>query len=133
MLEVLRSQYFTVLISRNQLLVRVIRSSQPFDSIKTVITAWKEVDGAVAKAARKGWALLVDMRQGPARNDPEFEQAIQSVVPEVRKGYRRIGVLVRSAVGRMQVSRVARSYGVDEMVSTSEQEVLAFLQNPDSP
>lgn len=128
MVEVLHSQYFVVSISREERLVRVVRSSQPFATIQTVTAAWLEVDAAVARLERKGFSLLVDMRSGPARNDPEFERAIQAIVPQVRLGYQRIGVLVRSAVGRMQVSRVARTYGAVEMVSTNEAEVLEFLR-----
>jgi len=129
MTERLRSQFFTVVLDESQKLVRVIRSPVVFDTVPTVIKAWREVDTALPSSMRKGLSLMVDLRQAPSRNDPEFERAIRTVLPEIRKGFRMIGVLVRSAVGGLQVSRMGRADGVVELISSNEPEMLKYLQN----
>lgn len=133
MLEVLRSRYFTVSVSGTDKLARIERSDTPFDSVEEVRRAWREVDAALQKTVRRGRSLLIDLRQAPARNDPEFETAVRSILPDIRKGYRRIGVMVRSAAGGLQVSRLARADGAVEFISSNEPELIAYLQAPDSP
>lgn len=133
MLEVLRSRYFTVSVSGTEKLAQIERSDAVFASIDDVRRAWREVDAALQKTVRRGRSLLVDLRQAPARNDPEFENAVRAILPDVRRGYRRIGVLVRSAAGGLQVSRLARADGAVEFISSNEAELMAYLQEPETP
>lgn len=133
MLEVLRSCYFVVSVSGTEKLARIERSDIHFESVEEVRRAWREVDAALQKTVRRGRSLLVDLRRAPARNDPEFETAVRAILPDVRRGYRRIGVLVRSAAGGLQVSRLARADGAVEFISSNESEILAYLQAPDAP
>ena len=42
-------------------------------------------------------------------------------------GFRKVGVLVRSTVGVMQIQRHARSDGFERMISTDENELLTYL------
>ena len=131
MLEVLQSRYFTVAVSGAEKLARIERSDIPFDSIDDVTRAWREVDAALRKTVRRGRSLLIDVRRAPARNDPAFETAVRSILPDIRRGYRRIGVLVRSAAGGLQVSRLARIDGAVEFIGSNEEEVLAYLRAPE--
>lgn len=131
MLEVLQSRYFTVAVSGAEKLARIDRTDVPFDSIDEVTRAWREVDAALRKTARRGRSLLIDMRLAPPRNDPAFETAVRSILPDIRRGYRRIGVLVRSAAGGLQVSRLARADGAEEYISSNEAELIAYLKEPE--
>lgn len=131
MLEVLQSRYFQVAVSGTEKLARIVRSEVAFDSLDEVLLAWREVDAALRKTARRGRSLLIDLRRGPARNDPAFEAAVRSILPDIRRGYRRIGVLVRSAAGGLQVSRLARADGAEEFISSNEEELIAYLKEPD--
>lgn len=133
MLEVLQSRHFTVSVSGTEKLARIDRSDVAFDSVEEVTRAWREVDAALQKTMRKGRSLLIDLRRAPARNDPGFENAVRAILPDIRRGYRRIGVLVRSAAGGLQVSRLARADGAVEFISSSEADIIAYFQTPDTP
>jgi hypothetical protein len=71
----------------------------------------------------------VDMRAGPMRNDPEFERAVGPINRDLFQGYGRVAILVRTAVGRLQVQRVAKANGnSDPHVFTDEDAALAYLR-----
>jgi hypothetical protein len=74
--------------------------------------------------------LLIDTRQVIGRSDDEFEAMMDELRPRLVGGFRRIAVLVRSAVGRLQVQRLARTDGVlDRMqVFSDEAEAVAFAR-----
>jgi hypothetical protein len=72
--------------------------------------------------------MLVDLRAGPSRNDPEFEQLAKRFRHELFSIFRRSAVLVRMAAGLMQLSRYARSDGLGTGVFTSEAEAIAYLE-----
>ena len=133
MKEILRSRYFVVECYRREQLIKVIRSSVPFDSTDDLRNEWTSVSAALTQAGRRDRSLLVDLRQAPARNDPAAEAAMRAVLPGVRVGFRRIGVCVRSAVGSLQVSRLARADGATELISSNEEELLTYLKGSGPP
>jgi hypothetical protein len=53
-------------------------------------------------------ALLIDARDAPARNDAEFEETFARARRPILAQFGRVAVLVRSAVGKLQVTRYAR-------------------------
>ena len=61
------------------------------------------------------------------RNDPEFEVAMERLRPLWVGGFRKVGVLVRSTVGLMQIQRHARHDGVPRLISKDEDELLKYL------
>lgn len=133
MKEILRSRHFVVEFDRRDQLLRVNRSSVPFDSTDELRKEWTDVSAALTQAGRRDRSLLVDLRQAPARNDPATEAALRSVLPGLRLGFRRIGVCVRSAVGGLQVSRLARADGAVELISSNEEELLTYLKGSEPP
>ena len=54
--------------------------------------------------------LLVDVRDGPARNDPAFEAKMNVHMQALVGRFEKCAVLVRSAVGVLQVKRLVRPY-----------------------
>lgn len=125
--EILRNEHFTVLIDSAQRLARVTRSALPFTSAEEVEQKWLEVSRALDRAGRHRLAQLVDLRAAPGRNEPEFEKAMMRVRPLVMQGFSRIGILVQSTVGALQIKRHVREDGIDRMVSSSESELLTYL------
>jgi hypothetical protein len=82
------------------------------------------------RAGRRQLAQLVDLRLAPGRNEPEFEKAMLRVRPLVMRGFSRIGILVQSTVGALQIKRHVREDGIERMVSSSESELLSYLCPP---
>lgn len=71
--------------------------------------------------------LLVDVRQAPLRNDPALETAMSTQVHRIADAFSKWAVLVRTSVGALQVSRVARQDQREPFVGRDEAEALAFL------
>ncbi len=93
-------------------LVRLVRSSQVFSSLPEVDTASREVINCFAKLDLSRSVLLVDLRNATGRNDPEFERAMSSYRPKMLHGFRKVCIVVKTAVGALQMNRhLAREKG----------------------
>ena len=75
-----------------------------------------------------GWGLVVDVRAIPGRNDPEFERDVSQMRQYLGRRFDRVVVLVRSAVGQLQVDRMNRADGVHAMVTRDEDEAMALAE-----
>lgn len=53
-----------------------------------------------------GWSILFDTRDAVGRSGPEFEAEVARLREYMLAHYRRVAVLVRSAIGEMQVQRM---------------------------
>jgi hypothetical protein len=73
--------------------------------------------------------MLYDSRAPVGRNDPEFEQAMASLRPRIDHQFVRIGVLVRSAVGALQMRRWVSSDGIERITGTNEAELEEVLKS----
>ena len=84
------------------------RSAQPTHD-EELAAVFAPVEKAFARIARERYALLIDVRAAPGRNDPEFEKKFEPVRQNLQKGFRRIAILVRSTSGKLQVQRYGRA------------------------
>ena len=109
-------------------LVRLTRTSEPFPSVVAAREGWLWVVSALDRVGRARRCLLADLRDGPARNDPQFEQAILDVIPRVHAQFLGNAILVRMAMGALQIKRHAKGDGIDRLITSSEAEALAYLQ-----
>jgi hypothetical protein len=123
--ELFRNDFYVVTWTQGEPFVRVVRTGKPFPQVADAAAANDEV----AKAVRKGGPrrILLDLRAGPpGRNDPEFEEATLRWRRELGKLFERRAVLVKSAVGKLQVQRLNR--GADQLIITQdEDEAVRFL------
>ena len=108
-------------------IVRVRRTARAFDSADVARAQYQALIARLRSLAPR--RLLSDLRGAPpARNDPEFERAGD----ELRSGIKALGArtafLVRSAVGVLQVNRLAREIGAEVHVFRDEREALAYLR-----
>lgn len=126
--EIFANQHLKVLADPVERLVRVVRSSIPFETVDEITTGWSEVSRSFDRVGRTGLCVLMDLRGGPARNDPAFESTVTAALVGVRRGLLRIAVLVRTAVGGLQVRRIARASGAEEFITSSEPEALEYLR-----
>ena len=131
MKQIFRDEYFTLLVDERQAIVRTIRTGKPFASIRDVEVSFEGLIKALDDLGRARYALLADIRAAPGRNDPQFEEALQRVRLKWISGFRKVGVLVQSAVGLLQVKRYARQDGVRRLVTSDEDELLRYLTQPD--
>jgi hypothetical protein len=76
---------------------------------------------------RMHWRLMIDVREAPSRNDPQYEEAFKRHRPRIFGGFERRAVLVKSAVGLLQVNRLARAAGIEENTFHDETEARAWL------
>lgn len=129
--QIFRSDYFTILVDERMGIVRSIRNDKPFASIQELEACFEEVSKVLDGLERARYALIVDVRAAPGRNDPQFEAAMKRVRPRWIGGLRKVGVLVQSAVGVMQVNRYARQDGIKRLVSTDEEEILRYFAQED--
>ncbi len=131
MKQIFRDEYFTLLVDERQAIVRTIRTGKPFASMRDVEVSFEGLIKALDDLGRARYALLADIRAAPGRNDPQFEEALQRVRLKWISGFRKVGVLVQSAVGLLQVKRYARQDGVRRLVTSDEDELMRYLTQPD--
>jgi hypothetical protein len=126
MFSLARSLYFELVHDESRRVVRWIRSATRMD-VAQMNQAMAPLPQAVAHLDRAGMGLIVDVRLAPARNDPEFERTMRDHLDALAQGFRRRAVLVRSAAGVLQVSRLDRNRLENSDVFRDEAEALAFL------
>lgn len=126
--QILHTPYFAIRADSADKIVRLWRSAEPFPTLDAVRTGWLSVVQALDRHGRLGRCLLSDLRDSPARNDPAFEQVMLPIVPRVHAGFLRNAILVKRAAGALQIKRHAKSDGVERLISSSEDEALAYLR-----
>src|SRR5262249_51275128 len=82
---------------------------------------------AMAGIDRPRHVLLIDIRQAPFRNDPEFEKRNMQFRDRVLWGFAKVAVVVSSQVGKLQIDRHAREAGSGPQVFMDEAGALRWL------
>lgn len=77
--------------------------------------------------ARTG--LLIDVRDAPMRNDPAFEKQSVTLRPATFYAFKHNAVLVRTAVGRLQINRLNSRDHIETAIFMDEAEALAHLRH----
>jgi len=106
-------------------LARFVRTGLPYATIAAIDEDGMAIQRVLERAGKI--RLLVDLRPVKPRNDPSFEVAIANFRRRVLGGRQRVAILVRTAVGALQVKRHIREDGFHVEVFTSEEEALAYL------
>ena len=111
-------------------IVRILRTAAPYASIDEVHATFLDLRARLhaLPLARAPHGLLVDLRDGPLRSDPPFEEAAREHRPRLFEGFAAGAVLVRTLSGKIQLSRQER---VDRAYRSfdDEEEALAFLRD----
>jgi hypothetical protein len=106
-------------------LLRYTRSGEPFPSVADVAASHEKMAGALPPFLPTGLKLLIDVRAAPPRNDDAFEAEITRTIATFIGRFSAHAFLVKSAVGRLQTQRLARSRG-DEHPSVFDDEQAAL-------
>jgi hypothetical protein len=104
---------------------RFTRTEVPYPSSAAVEHEANEIERALDRCGRL--RLLIDLRAVAPRNDPGFEVAVTRLRRTLFKGAERSAILVRTAVGALQVKRHMREDGFSVEVFQTEEEAVAYL------
>ncbi len=121
----LGNAWFRIELDQARGLVRIVRTGEALpregDAMRRVF-----VELAEPLAQFAGQKVLLDLRDGPrgGRSDDEFEAQARQAQQTLDRTFRRVAVLVRSAVGKLQVRRLS---GGSRSVFQDEAEALKYL------
>lgn len=110
---------------------RFVRTSAPFESPEECDAAWAEVVRVLDRLPRGAWRILVDLRDGPLRSDPTFEQIGQRYRRALTDGFARAALLVRTTAGRIQLQRHQREQQFAVPIFDDESQAVAHLLQED--
>lgn len=105
--------------------VRIRRTPVAVEDIADLLAQNEEVIRQMAPSHAE-LGVVVDMRSAPARNDPEFENAMRRFRAAVDRSYARVAVLIESPVGVLQVNRLSRDEGAKHFATRSEASAIKF-------
>jgi hypothetical protein len=126
--ELLRRKHFLVTLDDDAGILRRARTSEPFASIRELEDVYAELLAVLVRLDRAKLGQLIDARQAPPRNDPEFEAAITRHHAELYRDFRATAVLVRTAAGKLQVKRMLEASGIVALVCVNEADAVAYLR-----
>jgi len=120
------SDYFQATLFPETEFLLLVRTARALDSPPEVEHAYAAVADELVRW--RGNRLLFDLRLSPATNDPELEKSMQPHIGRVLSAMARWAFLVRTAVGGLQVRRLAREQGtILRQVFHDEQAARAYL------
>lgn len=105
-MEHLRNQHFVVTYEPK--IFSVTRTAQPFETLDQMRARFHEVIALLDRVGRDGASLVVDTSAAPARNDPEFESAFDPIRVRLLAGFKKVAVVVKTPVGKLQADRHGR-------------------------
>ena len=122
-----RDAFVVVTLEADGALLRITRSSLAHPDIAALLGSYRAVIAVLDDIGRRGRTLLFDTRAPVGRNDPAFEQAMAVLRPRIDQGFVRIGVLVASAIGALQLKRWVSADGIERIVTHDEAVLLPIL------
>lgn len=108
MKTLLADPLLTVTLDEERRLVRYQRTREPLPSLDAMRTLHERLFAAFGGLVLQKLKLLVDVRDAPPRNDPEFEREVTRLMGVIISKFAVHAVLVKSAVGLLQVQRLER-------------------------
>lgn len=129
---VLRDDGIVWLRRNDELYPHVVAIHEAYDAFLRVVDDWlldrRIKSGKIGTRGKTPMAWLYDVRGAPTRrNDPEFEQVVQDRRADLLKRSPALSVLVMSASGKMQVTRMARTGNANLTIFDDFDEAVASL------
>jgi len=120
----LANRYWELSLDSAQGYVKVRRTPVALGDIDQFV---RQNDAVIAKLKEipTNLGIVVDMRQAPARNDAEFEDAMKQFRAACDR-FARVAVLIESAIGVLQVNRLSRAEGAKHFATQSEASAIKF-------
>lgn len=128
MRTLLADPLLTVTVDDARGLVRYRRTREPIASLEEMRALHDRMFDALGNLPLKQFKLLVDVRDAPPRNDPAFEREVTRTLGITMSKFAAHAVLVKSAVGVLQVQRIERERkATGTTVFVNEAEALRHL------
>jgi hypothetical protein len=109
--------------------VRYLRNGEPFSSLEDLAQSHGEVARALDRLGRARYSLLVDLREARGTVSTLIEQAMLGERQRLLFGFKRVAVLVKSAVSAAEVQRHARQEDLAVRVFVEDEPgALAYLR-----
>ena len=139
--RVVPQTYFDVIL-RHDGIVWLRRSEVVYPSVRDVHRAYDDFlavaddwllerrikSGELGTKTKTAMSWLYDVRSAPTRRaDPEFEEVVQARRADLLDRSAALAVLVRTAAGRMQVTRLARTANAAVVVFDDFDEAIRWL------
>jgi hypothetical protein len=110
-----------------RILIRT-RTTQRFASLEEVAVEYDGLVRALDRVDRSQYAVLVDLRRAPPRNDDAYEELVGRYHAALYARFRRVAVVVLSAAGRLQLRRFLATFRPDGKLFTDVEEATEFLR-----
>jgi hypothetical protein len=127
MRELVTTRQFHLRLHSVRRLVVLHRTREPFDTTAALDECFAALERSILHLRRDTHFLLTDVREGPVRNDPEFERTFAVHRQRLFQGFRRIAVVTATAVGGLQVARHARADNSGAQAFGSVEDALRYL------
>lgn len=120
-----------MIIDEERRLVRRTRTALGFPSLEAAQADYEAMLESYEHIDRPEYALLIDVRAAPPRNDPAFEKMVRAYHDRLYSGFRRLATLVKTQAGKLQVTRLfQRSSFAMRVFHDDEAGALEYLSSP---
>jgi hypothetical protein len=119
--------HVTITLDDETRVVRYTRSNQPYASVDVLRALNKKLREVFDALPPGRLALLLDVRDAPPRNDDAFEGELVGALDAIANRFVARATLVKTAVGRLQAQRIARTRDKTVDVFTDEAAALGHL------
>jgi hypothetical protein len=125
-----RLEHYTLAVDPTCRLCFAQRTVAPFEQASQIEACFATIELLLAEVPRGRYALLVDARSGPGRNDPAFEAGVAQHRGRLLLGFAKNAALATTAAGRLQIQRYAKVDGRLVFATDSLEAALRYLGLP---
>lgn len=130
MTELLRNEYVIMTREHNDQIIRMKRTKQPI-TVEAFASFGDIFQQLFTPAELRGLRLLVDSREAPLSRDPEVERQTSELMVHFDRLIYRRAILIKTAVGRLQSTRINRERGTNNLAFEDEAEAIQYLLRDD--
>lgn len=123
MAVLLQNEHLTVTYEQELSTVRSTRSELPYPSPDEFIRVHTEALQVYESLDRGRLGHLIDLRRPPMNNDPAFEAATMRTRSMLVQEFAAVAIVVRTAVGALQVNRLLREENNDNVLVFHDEDV----------
>jgi hypothetical protein len=122
-------EYSSVTYDASQRMIVYRRNAKAYPTLEAASTSigssWKTLP---TLGTLSHHTFLMDIREAPMNASEGFDQVARDVGPQLTGRFRRAAVLVRTAVGKLQMNRIRRERQTDLVVFDDESAAMAYLR-----
>jgi hypothetical protein len=109
---------------------RLRRTAEKFASNDLLDEAARSIERVMVGVDLSRLGFLVDLREGPMRNDPEWEKIAAPWQKKMMSSFGRVAILVKTPAGKLQMNRIVRALHATAQVFDEEKAAIEWLRSP---